>query len=63
MFASFINVLTRIRKVTVSCQGLYAIYCTSFYAKPALFFELHLTLQSDFSARCLWFSANDSSIE
>ena len=63
MFASFINVFTRIQKATVSCQGLYAIYCTSFYAKLALFFELRLTLQSDFAVRCLWFSANDSSIE
>jgi len=36
----------------------------SFYAKPALSIELHLTLQTDFAARCcFWFSANDSSIE
>jgi len=64
MFVSFINVFTRIRKVTVSFQGLYAICCTSFCAKPALFIELHLTLQTDFAARCcFWFSANDYSIE
>jgi len=50
MSVSFINVFTRIRKVTVSCQGLYAIWCRSFYVKPALFIELYLTLQTDFAA-------------
>jgi len=50
MFVSFINVFTRIRKVTVGCQGLYAICCRSFYVKPALFIELYLTLQTDFAA-------------
>jgi len=64
MFVSFINVFTRIRKVMVSCQGLYAVCCRSFYVKPALFNELHFTLQTDFAARCcFWLSANDSSIE
>jgi len=47
MFVSFINVLTRIREVTVSCQGLYAICCRSFYV---LFIELHLTPQTGFAA-------------
>jgi len=51
MFVSFINVFTRIRKVTVICQGLHAICCRSFYVKPALFIELYLTLQTDFAAR------------
>jgi len=59
MFVSFFNVFTRIRKVTVSCQGLYAVCCRSFYVKPALFVELYLTLKTDFTARCFWFSASD----
>jgi len=64
MFASFVNVFTRIREVAVCCQGLYAICCRSFYIKPALFIELYLTLQTSFAAHwCFWFSANDSSIE
>jgi len=50
MFVSFINVFTRIRNVTVSCQEIYAICCRSFYAKPVLFIELYLTLQTDFAA-------------
>jgi len=52
MFVSFINVFTRIRKVTVSCQGLYTICCRSFYVKPALFVELYLRLHTDFAGRC-----------
>jgi len=64
MFVSFINVFTRIRKVTFSIQGFYAICCRSFYLKPSLFIELYLTIQSDFAAYCcFWFSANDSTIE
>jgi len=59
-FVSFINVLTRIRKVT--SQGIYTICCRSFYTKLAFFIELYLILQTDFMARlCFWFSANDSS--
>ena len=50
MFVSFFNVFTRIRKVTVSWQVLYAICCRSFYVNPALFIELYLTLQTDFTA-------------
>jgi len=50
MFISFMNVFTRIRKVTVSIQGFYAICCRSFYVKPALFIELYLTIQTDFAA-------------
>ena len=58
------TVFTRIRKVTVSWKGLYAICCRSFYVKPALFVELYLTLQTDFTARCCFcFFTNDSSIE
>jgi len=50
MFVSFVNVFTRIRMVTVRCQRLCATCCRSFYAKPALFTELYLTLQIDFAA-------------
>jgi len=43
MFVSFINDFIRIRNVAVSCQGLNAICCRSFYVKPALFIKLYLT--------------------
>jgi len=46
-------VFTRYRKV--SCQGVYAIWCRSFYGKRAFFIELYL--QTNFAARwCFWFS-------
>jgi len=62
MFVSFTNVFTPVRMV--SCKGVYAISCRSFYVKLALFSELYLTLQTDFTARwCFWFSANDCSFE
>jgi len=58
MFVSFINVFTGIPKVT--CQGVYAIWCRSFYVIPTFFIELYLTLQTSFAARwcfcffCQW---------
>jgi len=52
MFVSFISAFTQFRMVT--SQGIYGIRCRSFYIKLAFFNELHLTLQSDFLARCVF---------
>jgi len=62
MFVSFTYVFTPVRMV--SCKGVYVISCGSFYVKLALFSELYLKLQTDFTARwCFWFSANDCPFE
>jgi len=47
MFVSFTYVFTPVRMV--SCKGVYVISCGSFYVKLALFSELYLKLQTDFT--------------
>jgi len=56
-------VFTRIRKVTVSWQGLYTICCRSFYVKQACIVYWTLFDTTNWFYGCFWFSANDPSIE
>jgi len=63
MFVSFINVFdTNSEGYRWLSRTLHDLF-TSFYAKPALFIELHLTLQTDFMAHCCFGFLPMTSIE
>jgi len=54
MFVSFINIFTRIRKVTVSCQGLYAICCRLFWCKTCIVYWTVFDTTNWFCGCCFW---------